>query len=160
MRAVAHGWKKPGGGGPSQAVAREFVNADRKYSGGFAENRYWTGGLAAMNEVNSGVPETLNWARGGRRGRRRNGGGGGGGRGGNWPQPDPNCESGWVGKLGNCRPVPGADGGGDGGGAGPPGIEHLQQLLRRSLHHRIDVQEETLNIQKHYVRTKHVSQHH
>lgn len=30
MRAVAHGWKKPGGGGPSQEVAREFVNADRR----------------------------------------------------------------------------------------------------------------------------------
>ena len=30
MRAVAHGWKKPGGGGPSQSVAKEFVNADRR----------------------------------------------------------------------------------------------------------------------------------
>ncbi len=30
MRAVAHGWKKPGGGGPSQEVAQEFVNADQK----------------------------------------------------------------------------------------------------------------------------------
>lgn len=29
MQAVAHGWKKPGGGGPSKAVAREFVAADR-----------------------------------------------------------------------------------------------------------------------------------
>lgn len=28
MRAVAHGWQKPGGGGPTQSVAREFVNAD------------------------------------------------------------------------------------------------------------------------------------
>ncbi len=65
MRAVAHGWNKPGGGGPSRAVAREFVNADRKYSGGFAENRYWTGGLAAMNEINSGVPQTLNFQEGG-----------------------------------------------------------------------------------------------
>lgn len=66
MRAIAHGWKpsrmkSP----PSRAVAQEFVEADRKYSGGFAENRYWTGGLAAMNEVNSGVPETLNWQEGG-----------------------------------------------------------------------------------------------
>ena len=26
MRAVAHGWKKPGGGGPSRAVANEFVD--------------------------------------------------------------------------------------------------------------------------------------
>lgn len=30
MRAVAHGWKKPGGGGPTRAVAEEFVNADRR----------------------------------------------------------------------------------------------------------------------------------
>lgn len=65
MRAVAHGWKKPGGGGPSRSVAREFVNADRKYSGGFAENRYWTGGLAAMNEINSGVKKTLDFQAGG-----------------------------------------------------------------------------------------------
>ena len=28
MRAVAHGWKKPGGGGPSQAVAKDFMSAD------------------------------------------------------------------------------------------------------------------------------------
>lgn len=34
MRAAAHGWKKPGGGGPSQAVGREFMNADRGYSNG------------------------------------------------------------------------------------------------------------------------------
>lgn len=55
MRAVAHGWRKPGGGGPSRSVAREFVNADRK----------WTGGLAAMNEINSGVAKTLNFQTGG-----------------------------------------------------------------------------------------------
>ena len=66
MRAIAHGWnpsrmKSP----PSRAVAQEFVEADRKYSGGFAENRYWTGGLAAMGEVNSGIDETLNWLKGG-----------------------------------------------------------------------------------------------
>ena len=66
MRAIAHGWtpsrmKSP----PSRAVAQEFVEADRKYSGGFAENRYWTGGLAAMDEVNSGIDETLNWLEGG-----------------------------------------------------------------------------------------------
>ncbi len=30
MRAVAHGWKKPGGGGPSPAVAKEFVKEDKK----------------------------------------------------------------------------------------------------------------------------------
>jgi hypothetical protein len=28
MRAVAHGWHKPGGGGPSVAVAKEFMHAD------------------------------------------------------------------------------------------------------------------------------------
>ena len=32
MRAVAHGWKKPGGGGPTREVAREFVNADKRRS--------------------------------------------------------------------------------------------------------------------------------
>jgi len=30
MRAVAHGWKKPGGGGPTRAVAKEFVEADKR----------------------------------------------------------------------------------------------------------------------------------
>jgi hypothetical protein len=29
MRAVAHGWKKPGGGGPPVSVAKEFVKADK-----------------------------------------------------------------------------------------------------------------------------------
>lgn len=29
MRAVAHGWKKPGGGGPPVSVAKEFVAADK-----------------------------------------------------------------------------------------------------------------------------------
>ena len=28
MRAVAHGWRKPGGGGPTPTVAKEFVKAD------------------------------------------------------------------------------------------------------------------------------------
>lgn len=28
MRAVAHGWKKPGGGGPTMEVAKEFMGAD------------------------------------------------------------------------------------------------------------------------------------
>jgi hypothetical protein len=28
MRAVAHGWSKPGGGGPSVGVAKEFMHAD------------------------------------------------------------------------------------------------------------------------------------
>jgi hypothetical protein len=31
MRATAHGWKKPGGG-PSVAVAKEFVRADERKS--------------------------------------------------------------------------------------------------------------------------------
>lgn len=30
MRAAAHGWKKPGGGGPSVAVGKEFMRADEK----------------------------------------------------------------------------------------------------------------------------------
>ena len=30
MQAVAHGWKKPGGGGPSKNVAEEFVRADTR----------------------------------------------------------------------------------------------------------------------------------
>jgi hypothetical protein len=29
MRATAHGWKKPGGG-PSVAVAKEFMHADER----------------------------------------------------------------------------------------------------------------------------------
>ena len=29
MRAIAHGWKKPLVGGPSQAVAKEYVAADK-----------------------------------------------------------------------------------------------------------------------------------
>jgi len=30
MRAAAHGWKKPGGGGPSVTVAKEFMHADER----------------------------------------------------------------------------------------------------------------------------------
>jgi hypothetical protein len=30
MRAVSHGWVKPGGGGPSVTVAKEFVHADER----------------------------------------------------------------------------------------------------------------------------------
>ena len=33
MRAVAHGWKKPGGGGPPVSVAKEFVAADKAKGG-------------------------------------------------------------------------------------------------------------------------------
>lgn len=32
MRAAAHGWKKPGGGGPSVAVGKEFMHADMRKS--------------------------------------------------------------------------------------------------------------------------------
>ena len=51
MRARAHGWrpKNPRKKLPSAAVAKEFVEAkDRKYSGGFAENRYADGGPVEM----------------------------------------------------------------------------------------------------------------
>jgi hypothetical protein len=34
MQAAAHGWRKPGGGGPSAAVGKEFVAADK------AEGKY------------------------------------------------------------------------------------------------------------------------
>ena len=96
MRAIAHGWtpsrmKSP----PSRAVAQEFVEADRKYSGGFAENRYWTGGLAAMDEAHAGYKRgslDFKWQEGGdvdyeengmrRGGRTRRNGGGAGGLGG------------------------------------------------------------------------------
>jgi hypothetical protein len=29
MAAIAHGWRKPGGGGPSRKVAEEFNQADK-----------------------------------------------------------------------------------------------------------------------------------
>ncbi len=71
MRAIAHGWTPSRmSSPPSRAVAQEFVNADRKYSGGFAENRYWTGGLAAMDEITAGGKrgslDLFKWQRGGR----------------------------------------------------------------------------------------------
>lgn len=43
MRAVAHGWKKPGGGGPTRAVAKEFMKADMRRSG---VKGYQAGGYA------------------------------------------------------------------------------------------------------------------
>lgn len=46
MRAAAHGWKKPGGGGPSQSVAKEFVAADKK------RGKFGTGGRPAVNNPN------------------------------------------------------------------------------------------------------------
>lgn len=44
MRAVDHGWHMPGGGGPSKAVAHEFVQADK------AADNYASGGLV-MSKV-------------------------------------------------------------------------------------------------------------
>ena len=37
MAAVAHGWHKPGGGGPSVAVAKEFNQADAAKNAGHAK---------------------------------------------------------------------------------------------------------------------------
>jgi hypothetical protein len=37
MEAAAHGWKKPGGGGPSAKVGKDFVKAD-KHGGKFGRN--------------------------------------------------------------------------------------------------------------------------
>lgn len=34
MRAAAHGWKKPGGGGPSVAVGKDFMHADERKAKG------------------------------------------------------------------------------------------------------------------------------
>jgi hypothetical protein len=36
MRAVEHGWHKPGGGGPSVKVAKEFAAADKANPSGYA----------------------------------------------------------------------------------------------------------------------------
>jgi len=66
MRAIAHGWTPDRmDSPPSRAVAREVVEADRKYSGGFAENRYWRGGLASMDAPNAGYKGRLDWQEGG-----------------------------------------------------------------------------------------------
>lgn len=70
MRAVAHGWKPSRTDAPPVSVAKEFVEADKKYSGGFAENRYGRGGLAAMGSVDSGSErqrplQQLGWEEGG-----------------------------------------------------------------------------------------------
>ena len=53
MAAVAHGWKKPGGGGPSVAVAKEFNAADEgmsladRVSGGLGKRKI-SGALAGV----------------------------------------------------------------------------------------------------------------
>ena len=46
MRAVAHGWHKPGGGGPSVSVAKEFTAADKgkKFGQGGSVNSFKRGG--------------------------------------------------------------------------------------------------------------------
>ncbi len=50
MAAVAHGWQKPGGGGPSVKVAKEFNAADK--------------GSGIMNKFNS-KPQNASYASGG-----------------------------------------------------------------------------------------------
>lgn len=45
MAAVAHGWHKPGGGGPSVAVAKEFNQADTAMS-----NKGYKGGVTRYAE--------------------------------------------------------------------------------------------------------------
>ncbi len=44
MRAVAHGWHKPGGGGPSVSVAKEFVAADKAKAAMNTVRKYAEGG--------------------------------------------------------------------------------------------------------------------
>jgi len=46
MRAVAHGWHKPGGGGPSVSVAKDFVAADKAKSAMRLVKKYAEGGAA------------------------------------------------------------------------------------------------------------------
>lgn len=50
MAAVAHGWRRPGGGGPSVKVATEFNNADK--------------GTGIMSKFNS-KPQDTKYASGG-----------------------------------------------------------------------------------------------
>ena len=54
MRAAAHGWKKPGGGGPSVAVGKEFMHADE------AKKR----GRRSKEQVADRKRETSAWAEG------------------------------------------------------------------------------------------------
>ena len=62
MRAVAHGWKKPGGGGPSRAVAEEFVEAKDRARGGLMN--YAEGGTArADNPYPKGTARWRLWER-------------------------------------------------------------------------------------------------
>ena len=66
MLAVDHGWKKPGGGGPSRAVAHDFVEADKKagrtmnkeYQGRTA--KYAQGGpVVGSNSIFLKAPENM-----------------------------------------------------------------------------------------------------
>lgn len=50
MRAVAHGWKKPGGDGPSTKVAKEFVRADRMSHPGARNKEQIADRKAAMDK--------------------------------------------------------------------------------------------------------------
>ncbi len=57
MAAVAHGWKKPGGGGPSVAVAKEFNKADT------GTQSFANGGLVMANKNHMSKDES--YAKGG-----------------------------------------------------------------------------------------------
>lgn len=59
MEAVAHGWHKPGGGGPTPAVAKEFVAADK------AEGKYAAGGKVTPMENKGYRGQTQHFAKGG-----------------------------------------------------------------------------------------------
>lgn len=54
MRAVAHGWKKPGGDGPPVKVAKEFMRADQAKKPGARSKEQIADHKAAMDK----------WARG------------------------------------------------------------------------------------------------
>jgi hypothetical protein len=55
MRAAAHGWKKPGGGGPSVAVGKEFLHADERKRKG----------ARSKEQVHDRKQEMDSWASGG-----------------------------------------------------------------------------------------------
>lgn len=62
MRAVAHGWKMPGGGGPSRSVARDFMNADQKakgYAGGGGANYRQRQREAQQQQEGEGTESTI-----------------------------------------------------------------------------------------------------
>ncbi len=54
MAAVAHGWHKPGGGGPSVAVAKEFNRADAAMNKNYAgKTAHYAQGGAVLGKVSS-----------------------------------------------------------------------------------------------------------